>query len=160
MDVFEALQWKALRKELYQYGTELAHYEQKVINLIASDNALTKECTHNPPYPGNMIQEGLLENRPFAGARLHDKIERLAANAACKIFRRIMQISSLIPAVRRTKQCTMHCLDQRIVVLAFDFKAGGHLTHGLKLNFSGRTYNFAFYGLGQDGLMITVVLLL
>ena len=32
-----------------------------------------------------------------------------------------------------------------------DLAHGGHLTHGMKLNFSGRTYDFVHYGVGEDG---------
>jgi glycine hydroxymethyltransferase len=36
-------------------------------------------------------------------------------------------------------------------VLSMDLAHGGHLTHGMKLNFSGRTYAFVHYGVGEDG---------
>ncbi|HSK82086.1 MAG TPA: serine hydroxymethyltransferase, partial [Rubrobacter sp.] len=36
-------------------------------------------------------------------------------------------------------------------VLSMDLAHGGHLTHGMKLNFSGRTYDFVHYGVGEDG---------
>ena len=36
-------------------------------------------------------------------------------------------------------------------VLAMDLAHGGHLTHGAKFNFSGRTYEFVHYGVGDDG---------
>jgi glycine hydroxymethyltransferase len=36
-------------------------------------------------------------------------------------------------------------------VLSMDLAHGGHLTHGMRLNFSGRTYDFVHYGVGDDG---------
>jgi glycine hydroxymethyltransferase len=36
-------------------------------------------------------------------------------------------------------------------VLSMDLAHGGHLTHGMKLNFSGRTYDFVHYGVAEDG---------
>jgi glycine hydroxymethyltransferase len=36
-------------------------------------------------------------------------------------------------------------------VLSMDLAHGGHLTHGMKINFSGRTYDFVHYGVGGDG---------
>jgi glycine hydroxymethyltransferase len=36
-------------------------------------------------------------------------------------------------------------------VLSMDLAHGGHLTHGMKINFSGRTYDFVHYGVGEDG---------
>jgi glycine hydroxymethyltransferase len=38
-------------------------------------------------------------------------------------------------------------------VLAMDLAHGGHLTHGAKFNFSGRTYEFVHYGVGDDGFI-------
>jgi glycine hydroxymethyltransferase len=36
-------------------------------------------------------------------------------------------------------------------VLSMDLAHGGHLTHGMKINFSGRMYDFVHYGVGEDG---------
>ena len=38
-------------------------------------------------------------------------------------------------------------------VLSMDLAHGGHLTHGMKLNFSGRMYDFSHYGVGNDGFI-------
>lgn len=145
--------WELMLKELHQYGKELARYERKVINLIASDNAFPRHLSNSPAYPGHMIQEGLLGKRPFAGARLHDKIESIAAQAACEIFG--ADHANLQPhSCSQANQAVYHALlmpgDS---VLALGFKAGGHLTHGLKSNFSGRAYNFVFYGTKNNGLI-------
>jgi len=153
MEVSSSIDWDLMKKELHQYGAELKSYERKVINLIASDNAVSKELSDNPPYRGHMIQEGLLEKRPFAGAMLHDKIEAIAARAACDVFK--ADHANLQPhSCSQANQAVYHALlKQGDTVLALGFKAGGHLTHGLKLNFSGRAYNFVFYGTDDKGLI-------
>src|SRR3990167_2802886 len=145
--------WKTMLNELHQYGAQLTAYECKVINLIASDNAIPSEISNNPPYQGYMIQEGLLEKRPFAGAELHDKIEAIAARAACQVFQ--ADHANLQPhSCSQANQAVYHAvLTQGDSVLALGFKAGGHLTHGLKLNFSGRAYHFEFYGTADNGLI-------
>jgi glycine hydroxymethyltransferase len=38
-------------------------------------------------------------------------------------------------------------------ILSMDLAHGGHLTHGMKLNFSGRTYSIVHYGVGDDGFI-------
>src|SRR3989338_7839523 len=149
----ETIDWASLQRELYQFGSALMDYEQGVINLIASDNAVTKTLTDNPPYAGHMIQEGLLERRPFAGAHLHDKIESIAVKTACHVFG--AEHANLQPhSCSQANQAVYHALlTAGDTVLALGFKAGGHLTHGLKINFSGRAYNFEFYGTADNGLI-------
>lgn len=149
----KASQWDSMETELHTYGAQLMNYEKNVINLIASDNALCKDLTDTPAYEGYMIQEGLLEKRPFAGALLHDNIERLAAQAAQKVFK--VDHANLQPhSCSQANQAVYHALlKEGDTVLALGFKAGGHLTHGLKINFSGRAYHFIFYGTNSDGLI-------
>lgn len=153
MTALVSTDWKIMQNDLYKYGTQLINYERKVINLIASDNARPQEALNNPPYPGYMIQEGLLGKRPFAGAELHDKIEAIAARAACQVFG--AEHANLQPhSCSQANQAAYHAiLTPGDNVLALGFRAGGHLTHGLKLNFSGRAYNFIFYETTPNGLI-------
>ena len=122
-----------------------------MINLIASDNAYPRAAAESPPYNGHMIQEGLRRNRPFAGARLHDEIEELAEAVACDTF--AAEAANLQPhSCSQANQAVYHALlAPGDAVLALQFRAGGHLTHGLGINFSGRQYHFSFYGTRPDG---------
>ena len=143
--------WCDMLTELRACGTQLAACERQVINLIASDNAYPRTLSDNPPYDGHMIQEGLPRRRPFAGAILHDEIEEIGIRAACGVFG--AEHANLQPhSCSQANQAAYHALLERgDSVLALGFQAGGHLTHGLKINFSGRAYNFAFYGTRSDG---------
>jgi glycine hydroxymethyltransferase len=145
--------WKTASEALRDLGRRQILLERSVINLIASDNALPNLHLDSPPYPGNIIQEGIAGARPFAGARFHDEIERLAANIAKKIFS--ADHANLQPhSCSQANQAVYHALlKPGDSVLALGFRAGGHLTHGLNVNFSGRHYSFRFYGLGADGLI-------
>jgi glycine hydroxymethyltransferase len=128
-------------------------YENSVINLIASDNACDLDLGLFQDYPAHIIQEGLLGDRPFAGARLHDELESYAAQLACEVFEADhanIQPHSCSQANQAAYQALLQPGDR---VLALGFKAGGHLTHGLKINFSGRAYDFAFYGLDSNGII-------
>jgi len=153
MDNFDDLMWGELLADLRECGQELTVFENSVINLIASDNAFPDDLVNNAPYKGHMLQEGLLGKRPFAGADLHDRIETIAAAAACKVFG--AEHANIQPhSCSQANQIAYHALlSKGDAVLALGFKAGGHLTHGLKSNFSGRAYNFTFYGTGQNGLI-------
>jgi glycine hydroxymethyltransferase len=135
---------------LAELGDRQWREEHETIDLIASDNAFPLASAPSPPYVGHAIQEGLVDRRPFAGARTHDDIERLAAAIACDVFG--AEHANLQPhSCSQANQAVYHALLRPgDAVCALDFRAGGHLTHGLKINFSGRTYRFHHYGLGAD----------
>jgi glycine hydroxymethyltransferase len=138
-------------RRLADLGRQQSEYERAVINLIASDNAYPRALAESPPYGGHMIQEGLRGNRPFAGARLHDEIEDLAEAVACEAFgaeAANLQPHSCSQANQAVYQALLAPGDAAI---ALQFRAGGHLTHGLRINFSGRQYRFSFYGTRPDG---------
>lgn len=134
-------------------GAEQSAYERAVINLIASDNARPRIQAVDRFYDGDMIQEGVRGERPFAGAALHDEIEAFAEQLACDVFK--AEHANLQPhSCSQANQAVYHALLQSgDPVLALGFKAGGHLTHGLKVNFSGRFYRFTFYGTDAEGLI-------
>lgn len=140
-----------LEHRLYSAGTEQETYEHATINLIASDNLVPAWRATNRPYNGDMIQEGIAGKRPFAGARLHDEIETIANETAEAVFgmnHAILQSHSCSQA----NQAVYHALLQPgDTVMSLQFRAGGHLTHGMKSNFSGRLYNFHFFGVDGSG---------
>jgi glycine hydroxymethyltransferase len=128
-------------------------YENSIINLIASDNAVPKVLEFETPYKGHIIQEGIVGNRPFAGAIFHDKIENFAREVACSVFG--AEHANLQPhSCSQANQAVYHAfLAPGDNILALTFAAGGHLTHGAKANFSGRVYNFSYYGVNDSGLI-------
>ena len=143
--------WAQLRDQLLAGGTRQETYERSVVNLIASDNAVPGWRSATLPYHGDMIQEGIAGKRPFAGAAIHDELELLAAEIACKVFgvdHAILQSHSCSQANQAVYHALLRPGDR---VLALRFRAGGHLTHGMRSNFSGRAYDFEFYGVGPDG---------
>jgi glycine hydroxymethyltransferase len=135
---------------VYELGRQQERYERSVINMIASDNVVPAWRHAYAPYRGDMIQEGLVGERPFAGAEYHNRIEDFAAEIACEVFgaeHAMLQPHSCSQANQAVYQAL---LEPGAVVLSLDFLAGGHLTHGLRRNFSGRHYVFHHYGLGTD----------
>ena len=136
---------------LCELGAKQWEYERSVVNLIASDNAIPLSQSERPSYSGHMIQEGLRGRRPFAGAAVHDEMEALAENIACQVFG--ADHANLQPhSCSQANQAAYHALlshgDQ---VLALGFRNGGHLTHGLSSNFSGRHYRFTHFGTDIHG---------
>ena len=145
--------WKNKIDHLRDLGAQLVNYERSVINLIASDNAFPKTVSENPVYAGNIVQEGLIGKRPFAGAHLHDVFEKEAANIACNVFE--ADHANLQPhSCSQANQAVYHALlKPGDIALSLDFQAGGHLTHGLKQNTSGRYFQFVHYGVNEDGFI-------
>ncbi|RMN44278.1 serine hydroxymethyltransferase [Pseudomonas syringae] len=140
-------EFEAWTQEMMALGAQQENYESTVINLIASDNASPRHSS--PFYKGQMIQEGVAGKRPFAGARFHDEIERTAALIACRVFN--AEHANLQPhSCSQANQSVYHALlEPGDNVLALNFKAGGHLTHGHKVNFSGMFFNFRHYGVDE-----------
>lgn len=126
-------------------------YDLRTINLIAPASPTPSRYVDNIPLKHNAIAEGLLGSRPYAGAEGFNRIETVAVNAAKILFHADhanVQPHSVSQANQAVYQALLKPGD---AVLAMQFEAGGHLTHGLKKNFSGLHYDFDFYGLNDDG---------
>ncbi|AZF21181.1 serine hydroxymethyltransferase [Pseudomonas sp. R3-52-08] len=127
-------------------------YEYTFIDLIASDNAKPRRKTTGALYlEGEMVQEGIVNRRPYAGALYHDEIEIIANKLACTIFG--AEYANLQPhsCSQANQAVYFGLLENGDRILSLDFKSGGHLTHGRKSNFSGRLYDFYYYGTTDVG---------
>lgn len=127
-------------------------YDLDTTNLIAPASP-TPTRYINIPLRHASITEGLLGNRPYAGAEGFNQIERIAAEVACGLFgaeHANVQPHSVSQANQAVYQALLENGDK---VLAMKFEDGGHLTHGMRRNFSGRFFNFDFYRVGDDGLL-------
>jgi glycine hydroxymethyltransferase len=150
--MINGLSMNELLTRLHDLGDRQLAYERSVINLIASDNAFPR-LQEFPGYRGHMIQEGLLGRRPFAGATLHDELESFAEKIACAVFgaeHANLQPHSCSQANQAVYQALLSPGD---TVMALGFRSGGHITHGLKANFSGRLYRFVFYESDDRGFI-------
>jgi glycine hydroxymethyltransferase len=129
------------------------NYDLSTINLIAPASPTPLKYFFNTKLRHNAITEGLLGHRPYAGVEGFNKIEEIACKLACSIFNAEhanVQPHSVSQANQAVYQALLENGDR---VLAMNFCDGGHLTHGLKINFSGRFFNFKFYGVNKNGLI-------
>lgn len=141
-----------LQKELIDSAKMQDVYDLSTINLIAPASPTPLKYINIPLIHAN-IAEGLLGNRPYAGAEGFNRIEKIAVEVACDLFgadHANVQLHSVSQANQAVYQALLENGDR---VLAMKFEDGGHLTHGMKKNFSGRFFNFDFYGIGMDGLI-------
>ena len=143
--------FQKLGRELVEAAEQQDQYDLDTINLIAPASPTPMKYFYNLPLKHNAIAEGLLENRPYAGVEGFNRIERIAAEAACKLFgaeHANVQPHSVSQANQAAYQALLKYGDR---ALAMRFDAGGHLTHGMNRNFSGIFYDFDFYGVDSNG---------
>jgi len=121
------------------------------IELIPSENLVSKAVLQAMgSYPNNKYSEGYPGKRYYGGNEVIDKIENEAINRCKKLFgaeHANVQPNSGSPA---NQACYMVFLKPGETALGMKLTEGGHLTHGHKVNFSGKTYNFQQYGVDKE----------
>ena len=124
------------------------HRQRDELELIASENytsAAIMEAVGSALT--NKYAEGLPGKRYYGGCEFVDKVERLAIDRAKAVFG-AQHVNVQPHSGASANQAVYYaCLEPGDRVLAMDLAQGGHLTHGMKLNFSGRWYPTVGYGL-------------
>ena len=94
----------------------------------------------------NKYAEGYPGRRYYGGCENVDSVEKLARNRAKELFG--AEFANVQPhsGSQANTAVYMAALEPGDVVLGMDLAHGGHLTHGMRLNFSGLFYNFVSYG--------------
>ena len=132
--------WAAIKKE--------EHRQQETIELIASENIVSKEVREaQGSVLTNKYAEGYPGKRYYGGCQYIDQVEQLAINYAKKLFGAEyanVQPHSGSQANMAVYQALLKPGDK---ILGMGMDAGGHLTHGAKVNFSGKVYESYSYGL-------------
>jgi glycine hydroxymethyltransferase len=117
------------------------------LELIASENytsAAVSEAVGS--VLTNKYAEGLPGRRYYGGCEFVDKAERLAIDRAKALFGADHANVQPHSGASANQAVYYACLEHGDPVLAMDLAQGGHLTHGMKLNFSGRWYPTIGYG--------------
>lgn len=128
--------------------------QNKNVELIASENFPSQRVLNAcGSILTNKYAEGYSGKRYYGGCEFIDKIETKAIEDACNLFNvRYANVqphcgSSANQAVYRAVLC------KGDTVLGMDLGAGGHLTHGHKMSFSGQDYNIISYGVDKNGVI-------
>lgn len=121
------------------------------IELIASENYVSdavSEAMSN--IMTNKYAEGLPGKRYYGGCEFVDQAETLAIERAKRLFG--AQHANVQPhsGAQANAAVYLALLKPGDTVLGMALDQGGHLTHGSKVNFSGKLYNFVSYGVRQD----------
>ncbi len=128
-----------------------AKRQRENIELIASENYCSKEVRElSGSILTNKYAEGYPGKRYYGGCENVDVIEDLARTRACELFGADHANVQPHSGSQANMGVYFSVLKPGDRVLGMDLAAGGHLTHGAKVSFSGKLYDFYSYGVNQE----------
>ncbi|MGE0793298.1 MAG: serine hydroxymethyltransferase [Candidatus Woesearchaeota archaeon] len=140
------------------YAAMIAEIERlnNSIELIASENVVSNavlEATGS--IFTNKYAEGYPKKRYYGGCVNVDVVENLAKERLIKLFNAEGYKVNVQPhsGSQANMAVYMSVLQPGDKILGMDLSAGGHLTHGSNVNFSGKLYNFISYGTDENGFI-------
>jgi glycine hydroxymethyltransferase len=131
-------------------GRELER-QRGQIELIASENFTWPSILEAvSSVPTNKYAEGYPGKRYYGGCEVVDEIEQLAIDRAKELFG--AEHANVQPHAGAQTNMAVYsaALEPGDTILSLRLDHGGHLTHGLKVNFSGRLYSIAHYGVSRE----------
>ena len=134
----------------------IAEYErqQNNIELIASENIVsTTAMITMGTVLANKYAEGYPGKRYYGGCQEVDVLENIAIERAKKLFG--AEYANVQPhsGAQANMAVTMAVCSAGDTIMGMSLDAGGHLTHGSPVNFSGLFYNIVTYGITEDGFL-------
>lgn len=131
--------WQAVDQELNRQRNNL--------ELIASENIVSEGVmAAQGSVLTNKYAEGYPGRRYYGGCEFIDIIENLAIDRAKELFGAKYVNVQPHSGSQANTAAYLALIEAGDTVLGMDLSAGGHLTHGSPVNFSGKTYNFVSYG--------------
>jgi glycine hydroxymethyltransferase len=125
------------------------------IELIASENFTWPSILEAVgSTPTNKYAEGYPGRRYYGGCEFMDEIEQLAIDRAKELFGAEHANVQPHAGAQANMGAYAAVLDPGDTILSLSLDHGGHLTHGLKVNFSGRLYNIVHYGVSRETMVV------
>ncbi len=135
-------------------GRELER-QRGQIELIASENFTWPSVLEAVgSVPTNKYAEGYPGRRYYGGCEVVDEIEQLAVDRAKELFGADHANVQPHAGAPTNMAVYMSVLQPGDTILALRLDHGGHLTHGLKVNFSGKLYTIVGYGVSRDTMTV------
>jgi glycine hydroxymethyltransferase len=129
--------------------------ERGQLELIASEN-FTWPAVFEAlgSVPTNKYAEGYPGRRYYGGCEVVDEIEELAIDRAKELFG--AEHANVQPHAGAQTNMAVYAatMEPGDTLLALRLDQGGHLTHGHKVNFSGRLYNVVHYGVSPETMTV------
>lgn len=123
-----------------------AKRQAEYLQLIASENYVSSAVlAAQGSILTNKYSEGYPAKRYYGGCVNMDTIEALGQERAKKLFGSAHANLQPHSGSQANMAAYFSLLSPGDKILAMDFTAGGHLTHGHKMNFSGKMYQFSYY---------------
>ena len=149
--IFDQEDYKTFDKELWDAIANEEERQQHNIELIASENVVSKAVmAAQGSILTNKYAEGYPGRRYYGGTDVVDVVESLAIERAKEIFG--AKFANVQPHSGSQANCAayMALIEPGDTVMGMDLSAGGHLTHGASVSFSGQTYNFVSYSVDPE----------
>ena len=149
--IFDQEDYKTFDKELWDAIANEEERQQHNIELIASENVVSKAVmAAQGSILTNKYAEGYPGRRYYGGTDVVDVVESLAIERAKEIFG--AKFANVQPHSGSQANCAayMALIEPGDTVMGMDLSAGGHLTHGAPVSFSGQTYNFVSYSVDPE----------
>jgi glycine hydroxymethyltransferase len=144
IEKFDPEVFQAIESELERQTEHLEMIASENFTLPAVMEAMGSVFT-------NKYAEGYPYKRYYGGCEYADVVEQLAIDRACKLFD--CKFANVQPHSGSQANGAIYAalLKAGDKILGMDLSHGGHLTHGSKVNFSGKNYHSFFYGVELDG---------
>src|SRR5690242_2759645 len=136
-EVWQAIAGERLRQ---QAGLEMIASENYTSPAVLAAQGCVLTNKYAEGYPGR---------RYYGGCEFVDVAERLAIDRVCKLFGAEHANVQPHSGAQANMAAYFACLNPGDTILAMDLAHGGHLTHGMHLNFSGKLYKIVPYGVRQ-----------
>ena len=149
--IFDKDDFKAYDADLWNAIAKEEERQQNNIELIASENVVSKAVmAAQGSILTNKYAEGYPGRRYYGGTDVVDVVETLAIERAKEIFG--AKFANVQPHSGSQANCAayMALIEPGDTVMGMDLTAGGHLTHGAPVSFSGQTYNFVSYSVDPE----------
>ncbi|CAI3475493.1 serine hydroxymethyltransferase [Enterococcus cecorum] len=141
------MDYKAFDPELWQAIENEGVRQQNNLELIASENIVSKGVlAAQGSILTNKYAEGYPNKRYYGGCEVVDVVETLAIERAKELFGAKFANVQPHSGSQANTAAYLALIEPGDTVLGMDLSAGGHLTHGSPVNFSGKTYHFVGYG--------------
>jgi glycine hydroxymethyltransferase len=137
--------------EIWQAIENEGRRQQQGLEMIASENYTSAAVmAAQGSVLTNKYAEGLPGRRYYGGCEFVDVVERLAIDRVLKLFKAERANVQPHSGAQANMAAYFACMNPGDTLLAMDLAHGGHLTHGMHLNFSGKLYKVVGYGVRKD----------
>jgi glycine hydroxymethyltransferase len=141
---------KSADPEIWQAISDEARRQQDGLEMIASENYTSAAVmAAQGSVLTNKYAEGYPGKRYYGGCEFVDVAERLAIERLLKLFGAERANVQPHSGAQANMAVYFAALNHGDTILAMDLAHGGHLTHGMHLNFSGKWYKIVGYGVRQ-----------